>query len=108
MNLFGQSRRNSITDDLSSLVADLSDVVNRAVTATTPRRSSWSPFADNRSYYEQARDAVSSGADVAWREGGRHLSRGYDGAYGAARSHPALSALALVGFGVLIGMIARR
>ena len=106
MNLFGQPSRSDLRSDISALTSDLASLARHVTALSTPaRRSSYSSwFGSEPSSYENLKSAAASGADTLWRD----VSRGVGTLSAEASRRPTLAAVALVGFGVLVGMMARR
>lgn len=106
MNLFGTPSRSDLRGDISALTSDLARLASHVGAMYTPaRRSSYSSwFGSEPSSYEHLKSAAASGADTLWRD----VSRGVGTLTSEASRRPTLAAIALVGFGVLVGMMARR
>lgn len=106
MNLFGRSPNRGLSDDVANLSSDLSALVGRLAHMAMPeRRSSYSDYlptmlGGRQSHADMVRDYASSGMDTVWR--------GVHGAADIGHRRPALAAMALVGLGVVLGMMARR
>jgi ElaB/YqjD/DUF883 family membrane-anchored ribosome-binding protein len=104
MALFAQSRR-TLQDDIADLSTELARLTRRVSSAASEAGSSASGWlSSNAPSYSDMRGTAEDGAAVVWREAARAL----DGAETQIRRQPAAAALALLGIGILIGMMARR
>ena len=97
--------RRTLQDDISDLSAELARLTRRASGAAGDMGSnagSW--LSDNTPSYGAMRGAAEDGATLLWRE----AARAVDGAEHQIRRRPAAAALALLGIGVLLGLMAKR
>lgn len=102
---FFASARRTMQDDVADLTAELSRLAKRASSLASDAggdAGGW--LRQNAPSYDDVRDAAGSGASVLWRGAGRAM----EGAEEHIRHRPAAAALALVGIGVLLGLMAKR
>ncbi len=97
--------RRTIQDDISDLSAELARLTRRASSAAGDMGSSAGSWLSDRApSYGAVRGAAEDGATLLWRE----AARAVDGAEHQIRRRPAAAALALLGIGVLLGLMAKR
>jgi len=105
MALFARSVPRTIQDDIADLSSELTRLTRRASAAASDAGSSAGGWLSSAApSYGDVRSAAEDGAGMLWREAGRALG----GAESRIRRQPAVAALALVGVGIILGLMARR
>lgn len=105
MALFAHSSRRTLQDDISDLSGELARLARRASSTVGDAGESAGSWLSRRSPdYGDMRDFASDSAEVVWREAARALG----GATSQIQRRPAAAAMALVGVGILLGLMARR
>ena len=105
MALFAHSSRRTLQDDISDLSSELSRLARRASSAAGDAGENAGSWLSSRApSYGDVRDFAGDSADLVWRE----AARAFGGATSEIRRRPAAAAMALVGVGILLGMMAKR
>lgn len=105
MALFAHSSRRTLQDDISDLSAEVARLARRASSAAGSAGESAGGWLSSRApSYDDVRDYAGDSADYVWRE----AARAFDGATSQIRSRPAAAAMALVGVGIVLGLMAKR
>ncbi len=105
MALFAQYGRRTLQDDISDLSADLARLARRVSSSVGEAGGTAGGWLWRRAPdYGDVRDMAADSADMLWRE----TTRALGGAGAQIRQRPVAAAMALVGVGILLGMMARR
>jgi len=105
MAFFAQPSRRTIQNDISDLSAEVARLAERASAAAGGAGETANGWLSSQApSYADMRSMADDGASALWREAGR----AFDGAEHQIRRRPAAAALALVGIGVLLGLMAKR
>ena len=105
MALFAHSSRRTLQDDISNLSDELARMARRASSVVGDAGESAGSWLTNRTpRYSDVQHFAGDNADMLWREASRALV----GAKTQIRRRPAAAAMALVGVGILLGLMAKR
>ncbi len=105
MALFAHSSRRTLQDDISDLSTELARLARRASASVGDAGENAGHWLSRRTPgYSDVRDFAGESADMLWREASRALG----GATTQIRRRPAAAAMALVGVGIVLGLMAKR
>ncbi len=105
MAFFAHSSRRTLQDDISDLSTELARLARRASASVGDAGENAGHWLSRRTPdYSDVRDFAGESADLLWREASRALG----GATTQIRRRPAAAAMALVGVGIVLGLMAKR